>query len=1282
MFVPPEHRYTLPQSIRDKVRQIPIRFGFDIVSEITYYRTYSRTKIDKNGNKTHENWHDTVIRVVNASISFIKNHLMRNRLPWNQSYWDTISEKMVIDMARFKVMPPGRGLWGCGKLAYKVGAAVLNNCGAASTKDLIGGASWIFDLLMCGCGTGFDTEFRGEVIRPDKDDTFTFVVPDSRTGWVEAARHMLMAYIPQDGQVGKYPTFDYSLIRPAGTPMKTFGGTACGPAPLKKLLKRLEIYLDTYLDYQMLVINDYDAMINQRQVFDELSKFLEQPTKVDDMDWNEFDTMLHIMTADYQDGLWAYDRVELLEKALNFYNQQCSMNQNNDELIELAHDCQNYITTNKANALERLNVFNRLVDRSAETDYSEKNTLLDKIDEIWKKNTDKTPQQLYDLFLNILPKYNGPVKKMHKLPSTEQLRRIVIKYRDQLSDDLIQLQQDLNNWHDDQVKHKIKKVKRKMYQPWGRDQNFKKTVRLEIYLKKTYERTRLVVDIINAIGACVVAGNIRRSSQLALGLPGDQSFDSLKDWMINPERGAIAYMSNNSISFTSTDQYTKYLPSFAARTRVNGEPGYFFPLNLKYGRTGRQHNQLISNSRELEPDHAIIPNPCVTADTWIQTVQGPMQVRDLINNPIDVIVNGESYSMESNGFFSTGVRSIYEVTTKSGYKLKLTDNHPLLKTSDSSMYSTNWVEVKNLVAGDSILMSNHRDFNSWPGLGTFNEGWLIGRIIGDGGFVKDSSDSKYNSAYLHFYGSSAEEMMLTAVKIIEENIVTDGNFTCSHNSTHEIYRAQHVGLYDLCQTYGITDDKMFTTKTEQTSSEFQCGLLSGFFDADGSVHGTSEKEFSIRLAYSNVECLEIIQRMLSRLGIMSSLVLNQKVTSNSTLPDGNSDYYNELIISKDNIRIYSKVVGFYEQTKINNMINILTSHQKDSDRETFVETIQTIKIIDGEEEVYDVTISDVHEFCANGFRTHNCGEIGLEDKELCNVVEIPINRHLKPIPSNTDKTKLSLNDMFDMSGFLQACELAFIYGKSVSVLPTHVPETNAVIQRNRRIGVSLTGIAQVNDIIGSTNLIAALRAGYNTIRLTDTKISRQLGVRCSLRVTTCKPSGSVSLLSGSTPGVNYPYMRKGLRRIRISKTHWMVEKLKDAGLNWEKDLMADNTLVFDLYLDYGSVRPINEVNIWEQFTLVALLQREWADNMVSNTITFLPKNGNDLERALAAFAPMVKSIAALPHDDTVYQQAPNEPLDNVTYEKRPLYKIDWTQINDVHDMEMPRGCTNDVCLRK
>ncbi len=683
-------RFKLLYTTTKRLNEGKPNFGFNGLGEVVFRRTYSRD---------NESWNDVVKRVIEGVMSIRKEHFVRNSLEWNDDHWQEFAKEMALSLFNMEWMPPGRGLWMMGTdFMYARGSTSLNNCSAVDTKDdLVHAAEWTMDCLMNGVGVGFSTNWRGKATKPNKEDTVTFTIPDSREGWLESLTKLLCSYI-ESKKYGKnkYPTLDYSQIRPSGSPIKGFGGVSSGPEPLKKLHQRVESYLDAFCDQK-----------------------LEARVKT------------------------------------------------------------------------------------------------------WKEITD---------------------------------------------------QDGKSEWKE-----------------------------VEVDICKPYDHTRLIADIFNSIGACVVAGNVRRSAEIALGNVNDQTFINLKNYLENPERGEIGWMSNNSVVLNSDHNYEdfSYIPEMARRIIDNGEPGMINLYNIqKFGRYGK----------EME-DKANLVNPC--------------------------------------------------------------------------------------------------------------------------------------------------------------------------------------------------------------------------------------------------------------------------------------------------------------------------------------------------------------------------GEIPLESFELCNLAEV-----FPPRCKNGER-------------YFQALKFATFYASTVSLLPTHRSETNAVIAKNRRIGVSISGVAQwasgeVDSEWGGMNytkMTKFLREGYKVVRAENKKLAQLAGVPESIRVTTVKPSGSISLLAGVTAGVHYPVSRYAIRRMRIGADSPLVKVLQDAGVPNEPDSYSDNTLVFSFAIDHGNVRPCEEVSPWEQFSLVATMQRCYADNCVSATIYFdKEKDSADVEKMLAMYIPILKSVSMLPHAGHGYKQAPYEPITQEQFEKlKNDYKLpDFSTLSGM----VPVGsqfCSGDTC---
>lgn len=217
-----------------------------------------------------------------------------------------------------------------------------------------------------------------------------------------------------------------------------------------------------------------------------------------------------------------------------------------------------------------------------------------------------------------------------------------------------------------------------------------------------------------------------------------------------------------------------------------------------------------------------------------------------------------------------------------------------------------------------------------------------------------------------------------------------------------------------------------------------------------------------------------------------------------------------------------------------------------------------------------------------------CGEITLEHREVCNI-------------SETFPTRC-----VDEKTWLKACEYATFYCSTVSLLPTHDSSTNAVMLRNRRIGVGIVDFVGWVDTTSLNNVVGAMNRGYKRVRKANRMFNAEAGVPEAIKVTTVKPGGTVPKLAGRVSGVSYPTFNHTLRRINVAAIHPIAQILKNANVPYVENPYDKNTLIFGVpILQKGT--PADCVSLWEQTLNLITIQRHWADNAVSNTLYFRPK---------------------------------------------------------------------------
>lgn len=314
------------------------------------------------------------------------------------------------------------------------------------------------------------------------------------------------------------------------------------------------------------------------------------------------------------------------------------------------------------------------------------------------------------------------------------------------------------------------------------------------------------------------------------------------------------------------------------------------------------------------------------------------------------------------------------------------------------------------------------------------------------------------------------------------------------------------------------------------------------------------------------------------------------------------------------------------------------------------------------------TLPDFKDHRAKG--GNPCLEQTLESAELCCLVENFPNRHK------------------DLDDFLRTLKFSYLYAKTVTLAKTHWPETNAVMLRNRRIGCSVSGIAQFLTDKSIGELKVWLEAGYEKIQYYDNVYSEWLAIPKSIKTTSVKPSGSVSLLAGSTPGIHFPLSEYYIRRVRLAKTSELIKPLQKAGYLIEPAFgNEDSTVVVEIPVHVGKhIRSDKNVCMWEKLSLAAFMQRYWADNQVSCTVTFNPDTeGKNIAHALNYFQYQLKGISFLPMKEGVqtYKQMPYEEISEDEYKKKmaSLKKVDFSKTHNENE-EMEKFCDGETCTLK
>ncbi|HEX8042320.1 LAGLIDADG family homing endonuclease [Candidatus Deferrimicrobium sp.] len=596
----------------------------------------------------------------------------------------------------------------------------------------------------------------------------------------------------------------------------------------------------------------------------------------------------------------------------------------------------------------------------------------------------------------------------------------------------------------------------------------------------------------------------------------------------------------------------------------NGEPGMIFIDRINRDNPTPRIGAIEST------------NPCVTGDTFVMTKEGPRQVKELLDRRVDIVVDGQVFSSADRGFFPTGKKPVFRLTTREGHTLRLTGDHPVLKAASVSRYNIvkEWTPASSLCPGDKIFVHNHRELAAWGGPYGKAEGYLLGLLVGDGTLKRDKAvisvwvpDKVVNG---EAYVPEGPRGVMAAALACAVSLPHRSDF----NGWQEIpgrneCRPSLAVVKEIAGRLGMEPgQKVITPEAEKCSSDFYRGFLGGLFDADGSVQGNQEKGVSIRLAQSNLELLETVQRMLLRIGIASTLYRNRRPPGETSLPDGHgssADYrtkaQHELAISNDNVQRFADRIGFMDTDKQARLVKLLNSHTRRYNRERFLATVDSFTT-EGTEEVFDIQVPGVNAFDANGFFVHNCGEQPLLPYESCNLGSINLANMIATQDGHAridyDKLKATvhmvvrfLDDVIDMNNY----PLAEIRHMTVG---------------NRKIGLGVMGFADMLIALGtpydSDEALAVAQELMSFIQeesgAASCSLARERGPfpnydvsvfperggapRRNATTTTIAPTGTISIIAGVSSGIEPIFALSYIRNVMDNDHLVEVHPLFDA----------------------------------------------------------------------------------------------------------------------------------------
>ena len=746
-----------------------------------------------------------------------------------------------------------------------------------------------------------------------------------------------------------------------------------------------------------------------------------------------------------------------------------------------------------------------------------------------------------------------------------------------------------------------------------------------------------IVDIQNLIGKTVVAGNVRRSAEIAFAKPDDEEFMEMKAWdkfgvetgtVAPPEmeaespedyalfnsdwdaRGEIAkkyekrvwaykiggwrWASNNSILAEVGMDYTRSGRS----TGLNGEPGFAWLQNMR--RFGRMQDPANNRDHRAKGGNPCLEQTlesyecCVSGSTRITHEDGCTPISERVGR-LTRVWNGDAWSTVTPRITGEG-RELYRVTLSDGSYLDCTENHGWhVRPPGKRLFRK--VETRDLVAGSRSV-----SFELGSTAGVFEPyAFEWGLFAGDGYL----DQGRY--AMLCVHGDKTKLADLDVHGTWYKAQEREGFKPTNRLNFHGYLDYQKAGpLND--KTVGLPD---WVFEWDRVSI---LAFVAGWVETDGTV--TRQENTDGYRVYGGEAKMRDLQLLLRRVGINYASV-------NKFADAGEETNY-----GVRNYALWYVQIPSFESAEIPTRLKVA---EKIGSRFKKNNAYADSAPVDAARKQHIVSVEKLpglHTvYCFDEPENH-MGVFGNVLTYQCNLVEtFPVVHR----------------DYWD---YQRTLKFAYLYSKAVTLVGTHWQETNAVMLRNRRIGCSQSGILEGFVKFGRRRMLSEFcDQAYHYIGKLDRKYSEWLTVRESIKMTSVKPSGTVSLLAGRLPGIHGAESISYYRLVRVASNSKLLPVMRAAGYRIEPattDPIRTAIIYFPVAHDPG-VPTKAQMTIWEQVKNAADYQRWWADNQVSITVSFKATEIGEIAKVLAAYETELKGISFLPLSDHGYVQAPYTP---------------------------------------
>lgn len=412
---------------------------------------------------------------------------------------------------------------------------------------------------------------------------------------------------------------------------------------------------------------------------------------------------------------------------------------------------------------------------------------------------------------------------------------------------------------------------------------------------------------------------------------------------------------------------------------------------------GLQYDTTINEWHTCPADGRINgSNPCVTANTFVATHEGLERIGSLIGKARGVkSLDGKMHWVEN--IFPTGRQPVYELKTKSGYRIELTADHKVFTENRGDV-------AANELTKDDVVRLIPGVFGK-DSSGSEDIAQLIGLLLGDGCLTKLNENAADGSGReVAFLTMSKDEQAIVdwATETINTLRPEFGEHNKQSHTTETLTTSRTaIGspkILEVFKQFAVLNEgsakKSLKDSSFRLCKEEQSALLRGLFTADGTVANYGEKSQYVALDSCSLELLRQVQLLLLNFGIKAKLYENRRAGNlTGFLPDGkggSKEYQLEemhsLRISRSSRLVFEREIGFVEGTekaaKLRDLNATIGTYQ-----DTMTDYVASLTFL-REDDVFDLTEPETSHFAANGIGVHNCSEYMFLDDTACNLASL------------------------------------------------------------------------------------------------------------------------------------------------------------------------------------------------------------------------------------------------------------------------------------------------------